>query len=57
MAQELTTLVAFAEDLVSVPSTHIKTHNSNSRDSNILFASLEDIAHKWGTNTCSGPYT
>lgn len=37
MAQELTTLVALAEDLVSVPSTHTETHNSNSRDSDILF--------------------
>lgn len=37
MVQELTTLVALAEDLVSVPNTHMETHNSNSRDSDIHF--------------------
>lgn len=38
MAQELTTLVALAEDLVSVLNTRMETQNSNSRDSDILFS-------------------
>lgn len=50
MVQELTTLVALAKNLVSVPNTHMETHNSNSRDSDILFGLFErhctQVGHK-----------